>query len=77
MLYDYFKQQFAQVTNPAMDSINEGAVMSLYSTLGAEKNLLNETPEHARRLRCSRPVLTDDQLARIREINPPMKGRTF
>ncbi len=71
MLYDYFKQQFAQVTNPAMDSINEGAVMSLYSTLGAEKNLLNETPEHARMLRCARPVLTDDQLARIREIDLP------
>jgi glutamate synthase domain-containing protein 2/glutamate synthase domain-containing protein 1/glutamate synthase domain-containing protein 3 len=71
MLYDYFKQQFAQVTNPAMDSINEAAVMSLYSTLGAEKNLLSETPEHARILRCARPVLTDDELARIREIDLP------
>jgi glutamate synthase domain-containing protein 2/glutamate synthase domain-containing protein 1/glutamate synthase domain-containing protein 3 len=71
MLYDYFKQQFAQVTNPAMDSINEGAVMSLFSTLGAEKNLLEETPEHARMLRCARPVLTDDELARIREIDLP------
>jgi glutamate synthase domain-containing protein 2/glutamate synthase domain-containing protein 3 len=71
MLYDYFKQQFAQVTNPAMDSINEGSVMSLFSTLGAEKNLLNETPEHARMLRCERPVLTDEQLARIREIDLP------
>ncbi len=69
MFYDYFKQQFAQVTNPAMDSINEGAVMSLYSTLGAEKNLLGATPEHARLLRCDRPVLTDDQLARVREID--------
>jgi len=71
IFYDYFKQQFAQVTNPAMDSINEGAVMSLYSTLGAEKNLLAETPEHARLLRCDRPLLTDDQLARIREIELP------
>ena len=71
MFYDYFKQQFAQVTNPAMDSINEAAVMSLYSTLGAEKNLLTQTPEHARMLRCARPVLTDEQLASIREIDLP------
>jgi len=78
VFYDYFKQQFAQVTNPAMDSINEGAVMSLYSTLGAEKNLLTETPEHARLLRCARPVLTDDQLASIREIDlPGFRVKTF
>src|SRR5690606_20252533 len=71
MLYHYFKQLFAQVTNPAMDSINEGTVMSLYSTLGAEKNLLEETPEHARMLRCNRPILTNDQLERIRAIALP------
>ena len=59
MLYHYFKQLFAQVTNPAMDSINEGTVMSLYSTLGAEKNLLAETPEHARILRANRPILSE------------------
>ncbi len=69
MLYHYFKQLFAQVTNPAMDSINEGTVMSLYSTLGAEGNLLEETAEHARILRCDRPVITDEELARIRALN--------
>jgi glutamate synthase (NADPH/NADH) large chain len=71
MLYHYFKQLFAQVTNPAMDSINEGTVMSLYSTLGAEKNLLAETPEHARILRCNRPILTDEELERIRSMSLP------
>jgi glutamate synthase domain-containing protein 2/glutamate synthase domain-containing protein 1/glutamate synthase domain-containing protein 3 len=71
MLYHYFKQLFAQVTNPAMDSINEGTVMSLYSTLGAEKNLLEETPEHARMLRATRPILTNDELERIRQIALP------
>ena len=71
MLYHYFKQLFAQVTNPAMDSINEGTVMSLYSTLGAEKNLLEETPEHARMLRANRPILTNEELERIRQIAVP------
>ncbi|MDJ0852384.1 MAG: glutamate synthase central domain-containing protein, partial [Myxococcota bacterium] len=78
MLYRYFKQQFAQVTNPAMDSINEGTVMSLYSTLGAEKNLLEETEEHARMLRCDRPILTNDELERIRGISDEgFQSRTF
>ena len=71
VLYHYFKQQFAQVTNPAMDSINEGTVMSLFSTLGAEKNLLEETPEHARILRCNRPILTNEEFERIRQIALP------
>jgi len=78
MLYHYFKQLFAQVTNPAMDSINEGTVMSLYSTLGAEKNLLEETPEHARILRCNRPILTNEELERIRSLNQPgFESRTL
>jgi glutamate synthase domain-containing protein 2/glutamate synthase domain-containing protein 1/glutamate synthase domain-containing protein 3 len=71
LLYHYFKQLFAQVTNPPMDSINEGPVMSLFSTLGAEKNLLEETAEHARILRCDRPVLTNEELERIRGISLP------
>ncbi|MCH2172407.1 glutamate synthase large subunit [Myxococcota bacterium] len=69
MLYHYFKQQFAQVTNPAMDSINEGTVMSLYSTLGAEKNLLEETAAHARLLRLDRPILRNEELEKIRQID--------
>jgi glutamate synthase domain-containing protein 2/glutamate synthase domain-containing protein 1/glutamate synthase domain-containing protein 3 len=71
MLYHYFKQLFAQVTNPAMDSINEGTVMSLFSTLGAERNLLEETPEHARILRANRPILTNEELERVRQIALP------
>ncbi len=71
MLYRYFKQHFAQVSNPPMDSINEGPVMSLYSTLGAEKNLLEETEEHARLLRCDRPILTSEELARVRALDKP------
>jgi glutamate synthase domain-containing protein 2/glutamate synthase domain-containing protein 1/glutamate synthase domain-containing protein 3 len=71
MLYRYFKQLFAQVTNPPMDSINEGNVMSLYSTLGAERNLLEETAEHARILRCERPIVTNEELERIRRIEAP------
>jgi len=78
LLYHYFKQLFAQVTNPAMDSINERPVMSLYSTLGAEKNLLEETPEHARLLRVEHPVLTDEELERIRRISlPGFEARTL
>jgi glutamate synthase domain-containing protein 2/glutamate synthase domain-containing protein 1/glutamate synthase domain-containing protein 3 len=78
LLYHYFKQQFAQVTNPAMDSINEGTVMSLFSTLGSEKNLLEETPEHARLLRCERPILTNEELERIRQLAlPGLAARTL
>jgi glutamate synthase domain-containing protein 1 len=66
-LFHYFKQHFAQVTNPAIDSIRERPVMTLHSTLGAEKNLLAETPEHARLLRLYHPVLTDAQLESIRQ----------
>jgi glutamate synthase domain-containing protein 2/glutamate synthase domain-containing protein 1/glutamate synthase domain-containing protein 3 len=71
MLYRYFKQRFAQVSNPAMDSINERPVMALYSTLGAERNLLEETEAHARMLRIEHPVLTDPELGKLRAIEEP------
>jgi len=71
LLFHYFKQLFAQVTNPAIDSILERPVLSLFSTLGAEGNLLQETPEAARLLRLDRPVITDEQLARIRALDRP------
>ena len=79
LLYRYFKQLFAQVTNPPMDSINERPVMSLYSTLGAEKNLLEETPEHARLLRVEHPVITDEELERLRARSslPGFRARTL
>ncbi|MBW2425352.1 MAG: glutamate synthase large subunit, partial [Deltaproteobacteria bacterium] len=68
LLFHYFKQNFAQVTNPAIDSIRERPVMTLDSTLGGEKNILEETPEHARLLRLHRPVLRDAELEAIRQI---------
>jgi glutamate synthase domain-containing protein 2/glutamate synthase domain-containing protein 3 len=71
LLFHYFKQLFAQVTNPAIDSILERPVLSLFSTLGEERNLLEETPEHARLLRLERPVVTDEELARIRNLSLP------
>ncbi len=66
-LFHYFKQHFAQVTNPAIDSIRERPVMTIQSTLGAEKNLLEETPEHARLLRLFHPVLSNAELESIRQ----------
>jgi len=71
LLYNYFKQTFAQVTNPAIDSIREESVMSLKTTVGAEGNLLEETPEHARLLEMDDPVLTNEELARIRQLDRP------
>ncbi|MEZ4333449.1 MAG: glutamate synthase large subunit [Myxococcota bacterium] len=71
LLFQYFKQNFAQVTNPAIDSIRERPVMTLDSTIGAEKNLLDETPDHARLLRLHRPVLRDEELEAIRQIDRP------
>ncbi len=68
VLYRYFKQKFAQVSNPAMDSINERPVMALYSTLGAERNLLEETEQHARMIRIEHPVITDEDLARLESL---------
>jgi glutamate synthase domain-containing protein 2/glutamate synthase domain-containing protein 1/glutamate synthase domain-containing protein 3 len=71
LLFNYFKQGFAQVTNPAIDSIREEAVMSLISTVGIERNLLAETPEHAALLQLEQPILTDDELERIRQSPDP------
>ena len=68
MLYTYFKQLFAQVTNPAIDPIREELVMSLFSFVGAQKNILEETPGHARKLLVKEPILSDEDLAGIRGI---------
>ncbi len=69
LLYNYFKQLFAQVTNPPIDSIREEMVMSVESYIGSEQNLLDETPRHARLLKLQCPVLTDLELARIRHAS--------
>jgi glutamate synthase domain-containing protein 2/glutamate synthase domain-containing protein 1/glutamate synthase domain-containing protein 3 len=68
-LYNYFKQLFAQVTNPPIDPIREKVVMSLSAGVGAEGNLLAETPEHAHQLEISEPVLTNADLEKIRQVD--------
>ena len=69
LVYDYFKQSFAQVTNPPLDSDKEYIVMSLESYIGPERNILEATEQHAHRLLLTHPILTNDQLARIKHIN--------
>ena len=69
LLYNYFKQLFAQVTNPPIDSIREEMVMSVESYIGSEQNLLDETPKHARLLKMQCPILTDLELGRIRHAS--------
>ncbi len=71
LLFNYFRQLFAQVTNPPIDSIREDIVMSLETTIGEERNLLEETPEHARQLHLYAPIVTNEQLQYIRNINKP------
>ncbi|BDZ46999.1 glutamate synthase large subunit [Naasia aerilata] len=69
LLFDYFTQQFAQVTNPPLDSIREEVVTSLGTGLGPELNLLAEGPEHARKVVLSFPVIDNDELAKIHHID--------
>ena len=69
LLYAYFKQLFAQVTNPPIDSIREKLVMSLDSFIGPEKNILEETPLHSHKLRVRNPILTNAELEKIRDIS--------
>ena len=68
-LFNYFKQLFAQVTNPPIDPIREDLVMSAVTTIGAEHNLFDETPEHCGQLRLETPILTNAQLAQIAALN--------
>ncbi len=68
-LYSYFKQLFAQVTNPPIDPIREEVVMSLTAFLGSEGNLLDEDPEHAHQLRLDQPILRNHELEAVRNID--------
>ena len=70
LLFNYFKQLFAQVTNPPIDPLREELVMSLTGWLGLERNLLDETPMHCRRFRLTRPILTSADLELLR--HPPL-----
>ncbi len=69
MLYDYFRQLFAQVTNPAIDSIREEVIMSLECYVGPEGNLLETTPEQSHRLAVPHPILTNQEAAALRAMN--------
>ena len=75
-LFDYFYQLFAQVTNPPIDPIREELVMSIMTYIGNQGNILAETPEHARLVKMTRPVLTDDELKRMRHI-PDFPAKTL
>ncbi len=69
LLFDYFAQLFAQVTNPPLDAIREELVTSLFGMIGPESNLLEPTPASCRQLVLPFPVITNDELAKIRHIN--------
>ena len=71
LLYHYFKQLFAQVTNPPIDPIREELVMSLMTFIGNPANILVEIPSHARLIKLRHPVMVDEDLARIRSLNIP------
>lgn len=66
LLFDFFAQRFAQVTNPPLDSIREKMVTSLYTHLGAQADILNPTPEAAHRIHLDTPVISNDELARLK-----------
>ena len=68
MLYDYFKQMFAQVTNPAIDSIREEIIMSLECYIGPERNLIESTEKHCNRLKISHPILSNQELHNIKNM---------
>ena len=67
-LFNYFKQLFAQVTNPPIDPIREELVMSLTSYIGTERNILEETPEHCHTLKLPGPILTNHDLEQLRNV---------
>jgi glutamate synthase (ferredoxin) len=71
LLYSYFKQLFAQVTNPPIDCIREEIVTSAETTIGSERNLLKPEPESCQLLELKSPILTNEELAKIRHIKSP------
>jgi glutamate synthase (ferredoxin) len=69
LLYNYFKQLFAQVTNPPVDSVREEIVMAIETTIGGEGNLLQPLPESARQIRLPSPVISNDELDKLRVLD--------
>jgi glutamate synthase (NADPH/NADH) large chain len=76
-IYSYFKQVFAQVTNPPIDSIREDLVMTLTSFAGPQKNLLDETETHCRRIKVLNPILTPADLETLKKAGDDFKSRTL
>src|SRR2546430_13552950 len=72
LLYDYFKQLFAQVTNPPLDGIREELVTQIATSIGPEGNLLEPTPEACRQIKLRTPILDNAELARIRHVDLPV-----
>src|SRR5690606_20977585 len=70
-LYDFFRQKFAQVTNPPIDPLREAIVMSLETCLGAEKNFFEESADHADRIILTTPLLSPNKFARIMSLDKP------
>jgi glutamate synthase domain-containing protein 2/glutamate synthase domain-containing protein 1/glutamate synthase domain-containing protein 3 len=75
LLYNYFKQLFAQVTNPPVDCIREECIMSMATTIGREYNLLNPTPEAARQIHLNSPILLNPELDKLRQLEGTTNGR--
>ena len=74
LLYNYFKQLFAQVTNPPIDAIREEIIMASDTTIGPERNLLDPTPLSAHQIKLATPILTNEELEKLRYLGTP-KGR--
>ena len=71
LLYSFFKQRFAQVTNPPIDPLREALVMSLDTYLGPRRSILEQTPEHARLIHLSSPILFNEELQAVRGLHDP------
>jgi len=78
LLYNYFKQLFAQVTNPPIDCIREEIITSAITLIGSEKNLLKPAPDSCRMLQLGGPILNNEQLSQLRHIDKPgFKSQTL
>ncbi len=75
LLYNYFKQLFAQVTNPPVDAIREEIIMSMATTVGREYNLLEPTPASARQIKLKSPILRNEELDKLRQLDAITGGR--
>ncbi|HLG57335.1 MAG TPA: glutamate synthase large subunit [Vicinamibacterales bacterium] len=79
LLYEYFKQLFAQVTNPPLDAIREELVTDMGSTIGPERNLLEAEPESCRQIAIKYPIIHNEQVAKLRHLPPntPFRSTTL